>query len=115
MSSSVSFWETFAQVPDPRDASGRRHRLQPVLALASVTILSGARSLYAIAVRAGPGIHLGPRWCLHPSLPHSHLKPPPRASHPPAHDCTPDSDPASPAGRSHTSGSTHRDAAGGGG
>ena len=55
MSSPVSFWETFAEVPDPRDASGRRHPLQPVLTLASVAILSGARSLYAIAVRAGPG------------------------------------------------------------
>jgi hypothetical protein len=49
MSSSVSLWETFAQVPDPRDASGRRHPLQAVLTLTSVAILSGGRSLYAIA------------------------------------------------------------------
>ena len=49
MSSPVSLWETFAQVPDPRDASGRRHPLQAVLTLTSVAILSGGRSLYAIA------------------------------------------------------------------
>src|SRR2546421_6425975 len=49
MSSPVSLWEMFAEVPDPRDASGRRHPLQPVLTLTSVAILSGARSLYAIA------------------------------------------------------------------
>jgi hypothetical protein len=47
--SSVSLWELFVEVPDPRDASGRRHPLQAVLTLTSVAILSGARSLYAIA------------------------------------------------------------------
>ena len=45
----VSLWECFAGVPDPRQASGRRHPLQAVLTLASVAVLSGARSLYAIA------------------------------------------------------------------
>jgi len=49
MSSSVSLYESFAEVSDPRDASGRRHPLQAVLTLTSVAILSGARSLYAIA------------------------------------------------------------------
>jgi DDE_Tnp_1-associated/Transposase DDE domain len=47
--SSMSLWESFAEVPDPREASGRRHPLQAVLTLTSVAILSGARSLYAIA------------------------------------------------------------------
>ena len=41
MSSSVSLWEMFAEVPDPREASGRRHPLQAVLTLTSVAILSG--------------------------------------------------------------------------
>src|SRR5215217_3616485 len=45
----VSLWECFAGVPDPRDASGKRHPLQAVLTLAAVAMLSGARSLYAIA------------------------------------------------------------------
>lgn len=49
MSQTFSFYEAFGQVPDPRDASGRRHPLQAILALASVAMLSGARSLYAIA------------------------------------------------------------------
>ena len=47
--SSVSLWEMFAEVPDPRDASGRRHPLRPVLTLTSVAVPSGARSPYAIA------------------------------------------------------------------
>ena len=49
MSASVSLWEAFAQVSDPRDAQGRRHPLPAILTLAAVAILSGARSLYAIA------------------------------------------------------------------
>jgi DDE_Tnp_1-associated/Transposase DDE domain len=49
MSSAVSLWEALAEVPEPREASGRRHPLQAVLTLASVAMLSGARSLYAIA------------------------------------------------------------------
>lgn len=49
MSQSLSLYETFGDVPDPRDASGRRHPLQAILALAAVAMLSGARSLYAIA------------------------------------------------------------------
>jgi hypothetical protein len=49
MSKAVSLWEAFAGVPDPRDAQGRRHPLPAILTLASVAILSGARSLYAIA------------------------------------------------------------------
>src|SRR5512132_3678813 len=49
MSSSVSLYELFAEESDPREASGRRHPLQAMLTLTSVAILSGARSLYAIA------------------------------------------------------------------
>lgn len=49
MSRSASLWEVFGEVPDPRDAQGRRHPLPAVLTLAAVAILSGARSLYAIA------------------------------------------------------------------
>ncbi len=49
MSKAVSLLEAFGQVPDPRDAQGRRHPLPAILALAAVAMLSGARSLYAIA------------------------------------------------------------------
>lgn len=40
---------TFATVPDPRSRYGRRHPLPAILALATAAMLSGARSLYAIA------------------------------------------------------------------
>jgi hypothetical protein len=62
----TSLWEAFAQVPDPRDARGRRHPLQAVLTLASVAVLSGARSLYAVAQfgrdqeERGPGFAAAP-------------------------------------------------------
>src|SRR5215208_2192559 len=49
MSQPLSLYEALGEVPDPRDASGRRHPLPAVLTLTSVAILSGARSLYAIA------------------------------------------------------------------
>jgi len=49
MSARVSLWEAFGDVPDPRQASGRRYPLQAILTLTSVAMLSGARSLYAIA------------------------------------------------------------------
>ena len=45
----ISLWECFADVPDPRDESGKRHPLQAVLTLTAVAILSGCRSLYAAA------------------------------------------------------------------
>jgi len=49
MSAKPSLWEVFGQVPDPRSRRGRRYPLQAVLTLTSVAMLSGARSLYAIA------------------------------------------------------------------
>jgi hypothetical protein len=49
MKQNISLWEAFAEVPDPRERSGQRHPLQALLTLASVAILSGCRSLYAIA------------------------------------------------------------------
>jgi hypothetical protein len=41
--------EAFAGVPDPRKPRGRRHPLPALLALSTAAMLSGARSLYAIA------------------------------------------------------------------
>src|SRR5919198_6227275 len=38
-----------AAVPDPRKPRGRRHPLPALLALSAAAMLSGARSLYAIA------------------------------------------------------------------
>lgn len=49
MSRAVSLLEAFGRVPDPRSAQGRRHPLPAILTLATVAMLSGARSLYAIA------------------------------------------------------------------
>ena len=49
MSKPVSLFEAFLKVPDPRGAQGRRHPLPAILTLAAVAMLSGARSLYAIA------------------------------------------------------------------
>lgn len=45
----MTLWEAFEQVPDPRKASGRRHPLQAVLTLSAVAMMTGCRSLYAIA------------------------------------------------------------------
>ena len=44
-----SLLAAFATVPDPRASSGRRHPLPAILALSPAAMLSGARSLYAIA------------------------------------------------------------------
>ena len=44
-----SLLEALAQVPDPRSTHGRRHPLSAILALSVCAMLSGARSLYAIA------------------------------------------------------------------
>lgn len=49
MAAAISLFEAFAEVPDPREPSGRRHPLQAVLTLTSVAMLTGCRSLYAIA------------------------------------------------------------------
>lgn len=49
MARSMSLWEAFGEVPDPRSPQGRRHPLPAILTLAAVAMLSGARSLYAIA------------------------------------------------------------------
>jgi DDE_Tnp_1-associated len=44
-----SLLRALAAVPDPRSRHGRRHPLPAVLALATVAMRCGARSLYAIA------------------------------------------------------------------
>ena len=44
-----SLREAFGRVPDPRKTRGRRHPLPALLALSTAAMLSGARSLYAIA------------------------------------------------------------------
>jgi hypothetical protein len=46
---SISLFECFSAVPDPRAASGKRHPLNAILTLCAVAMLSGARSLFAIA------------------------------------------------------------------
>ena len=44
-----SLLPAFASVPDPRTPRGRRHPRPAILALSTAAMLSGARSLYAIA------------------------------------------------------------------
>jgi hypothetical protein len=44
-----SLLEAFEKVPDPRKPRGQRHPLPAILALSAAAMLSGARSLYAIA------------------------------------------------------------------
>lgn len=44
-----SLLEAFGRVPDRRSRQGRRHPLPAVLALATAAMVSGARSLYAMA------------------------------------------------------------------
>ena len=44
-----TLYEVFAGLPDPRDPRGRRHPLPAVLTLAATAMLSGSRSLFAIA------------------------------------------------------------------
>lgn len=43
-----SLLETFAAVPDPRSAQGRRHPLAAILTLATAAMLAGARTRYDI-------------------------------------------------------------------
>jgi hypothetical protein len=45
----VSLWDIFAQVPDPRNASGRRFPLQGILALTVAALLAGRQGLASIA------------------------------------------------------------------
>lgn len=47
--SSVSLMDALAAVPDPRDPRGKRHPLAAILGLTVVAILSGMKSLEAIA------------------------------------------------------------------
>jgi len=44
-----SLHEVFAELPDPRNPSGRRHSLASCLTLCAVSMLCGCRSLFAIA------------------------------------------------------------------
>lgn len=45
----ISLFDSFASVPDPRSALGKRHPLSAILTLCSVSMLCGCRSLFAIA------------------------------------------------------------------
>lgn len=45
----VSLWDIFAEVPDPRDSSGKRFPLQGILALTIAALLAGRQGLSAIA------------------------------------------------------------------
>jgi hypothetical protein len=49
----VGLIDIFAQVPDPREAIGRRHRLDTVLACAALGTLAGARTLADLASISG--------------------------------------------------------------
>jgi hypothetical protein len=49
MATPASLTEVFADIPDPRSASGRRYSLSAILNLAAVAMLSGMRSLEAVA------------------------------------------------------------------
>lgn len=46
---SISLYDCFSLVPDPRSALGKRHPLCAILTLCSVAMLCGCRSLYSIA------------------------------------------------------------------
>lgn len=46
---SISLFDCFSNVPDPRSPLGKRHPLGAILTLCSVAMLCGSRSLYAIA------------------------------------------------------------------
>lgn len=46
---SISLFDCFSSVPDPRAASGKRYPLSAILTLCSVAMLCGCRSLFAIA------------------------------------------------------------------
>ena len=46
---SISLFDCFSSVPDPRAASGKRYSFNAILTLCSVAMLCGCRSLYAIA------------------------------------------------------------------
>ena len=43
MPQAVSLWEAFSEVPDPREAQGRRHPLPAILTLASAAMRPGLR------------------------------------------------------------------------
>src|SRR5579875_1464652 len=49
MTAPPSLWDRFAALPDPRSPLGRRHLLPALLALVTVAVLCGARSLEAVA------------------------------------------------------------------
>lgn len=46
---SISLFDCFSMIPDPRSPLGKRHPLEAILTLCSVAMLCGSRSLYAIA------------------------------------------------------------------
>ena len=49
MSASVALLDVLAQIPDPRGRRGRRHPLSAILGLTVLAMLTGAKSLTAIA------------------------------------------------------------------